>query len=347
MTRAVTAILIIVSALLRPVLATESSLPDSAERKFLHELADWEAAKTDLNDSPTGSWVLRSEHFVFGMPRLSDARHDFKPQDAPRTQPGISIVVRESYVAAHFDRMKAPLWVAQRWTRWDAERMGDVASQDRPWQEDLALPSYARGGISYDGNKTELDRGHMAMHAMNRAWGIDGSNWGCKMSNSVPQHKRVNRFSSAWGDLEDEVRKVVTKEWTGIEAVWTIAGAVYRDEQNSAGESPEDDFENVVRITKGRIAVPDATYKIVGWFDEQRRFQARAFVFEQPHVAEEEDGELSLSYDLGNTKAPLADYIVSIDELEERTGVDFFPMMRDFIEGIVEEPVHQDVWGAE
>ena len=113
----------------------------------------------------------------------------------------------------HFDRMKAPLWVAQRWTRYDFARMHDTDSQPRPWQEDLGLPAYARGGTQYDGNKTELDRGHMARHAMKRGWGADASN--C--------------------------------------------------------------------LPKGGFGVPDATYKIVGWFDAHERFQARAYLFEQPN----------------------------------------------------------------
>jgi len=67
--------------------------------------------------------------------------------------------------------MKSPLWVAQRWTKYDYKRMKQVPSQDRPWQIDLELPSYARGGTSYKGDSTALDRGHMARHAMNRGWG--------------------------------------------------------------------------------------------------------------------------------------------------------------------------------
>jgi hypothetical protein len=66
--------------------------------------------------------------------RLKDGRHDFKPDGYEKTQPGITVPVRERFVVAHFDRMKAPLWVAQLWTKHDYNRMKQVKSQGRPWK---------------------------------------------------------------------------------------------------------------------------------------------------------------------------------------------------------------------
>ena len=155
----------------------DASLPGTAERNLLRGLETFELDRTDHDDAITGAeWTLRSGHFVFGMPRLVDDRHNFTPDGFTIPQAGITVVAREGFVVAHFDRMKAPLWVAQRWTRFDHTRMGEVPSQGRPWREDLEVPEYARSGTSYSGNQTELDRGHMARHAMNRAWGVDTSN---------------------------------------------------------------------------------------------------------------------------------------------------------------------------
>lgn len=326
-----------------------SSLPSTAEKNFLKDLEKWERFKTEPNDALEGlRWHLRSRHFVFGMPRLVDDRHNFKPDGFEKKQPGISILVREGFVIAHFDRMKSPLWVAQRWTRYDFARMSWIPSiEDRPWCEDLDLPEYARGGTSYNGNKTKLDRGHMARHAMNRGWGIDNSNWGCKMSNSVPQHMQINRLDSTWQKLEDEIRDIVSDPQSGIEAVWTISGTIYRDKSNAPGETPEKDFQNVVRLPKGKIGVPDATYKIICWFDENHRFQGQAYVFEQPHTADESGGELALNFTLGNTKASLTTYLVKIDEIEDRTGLDFFPMLQDDIEKLIEGTQYENLWGTE
>ncbi len=325
-----------------------SSLPGTQERNFLLQLESFEIAKTDPNDSESGvQWTLRSRHFVFGMPRLLDDRHDFTPDGFSNKQAGVTLVVREGFVVAHFDRMKAPLWVSQRWTKFDHARMLQVPSQDRPWREDLEVPEYARGDTSYDGNKTKLDRGHMARHAMNRAWGIDSSNWGTKMSNSAPQHRRVNRFGSTWGKLEDEIRDVVIRPGSDIDAVWSISGTIYRDKQNPSNETPEEDFQDVVRLSKGAFGVPDATYKVVGWFDVNGRFQARGYVFEQPHTMQVVNNAQEFTYVLGETKGPRTDYLVKIDDIENRMGVDFFPMLKDNIEDLIEGAEPQDVWGAE
>lgn len=303
--------------------AADNSLPTTAEDGFLEGLQRLETAKTDPNDIDNTGWALRSGHFVFGMPKLSDDRYSFTPDGFTARQPGISVIAREGFVVAHFDRMKVPLWVAQRWTKFDADRMDELGEQSRPWREDLELPGYARGGTSYEGNKTKLDRGHMARHAPNRAWGVDTSNFGVKMSNSAPQHRTINR-GGAWRELEDEIVDVVSNDPAEIEAVWTITGTIWRDAANPAGETPEDDFAAVVRLPSGGFGVPDATYKVVGWFDDSGFFQARAYVFEQPHTASFSGDNISLIYDLGDPQ-PLVKHLVKIDDLEERTGVDFFP----------------------
>jgi endonuclease G len=324
----------------------DSSLPGISEKYLLKRLKTFENVKSDQNNALEGHrWQLRSRHLVFGLPRLIDDRHDFKPDGFDKKQPGITILVREGFVVAHFDRMKSPLWVAQLWTRHDFKRMGQVPSQDCKWHEDLELPEYVKGGTSYEGNKTELDRGHMARHAMNRSWGIDSSNWGCKMSNSTPQHKRINRLGSSWRTLEDEIRDIVRNNANAIDAVWTFSGTIFRDKVNPAGETPEDDFENAVRLPKGGFGIPDATYKIVCWFDENHRFQVRAYVFEQPHTFDENESDFTLDFELGDTKAPLTTYLVAIDEIEKRTGVDFFPMLKDEIEEIIEETSYTNQWG--
>ena len=146
--------------------AADNSLPTTAERNFLKALETMETAKTEQSDVEETNWVLRSGHFVFGMPRLADDRHNFTPDGFSVGQPGISVIAREGFIVAHFDRMKVPLWVAQRWTKFDSERMDDVASQRRPWKEDLEHPKYARGGTSYQGNQTKLDQGSQGLRRL-------------------------------------------------------------------------------------------------------------------------------------------------------------------------------------
>ena len=250
-------------------------------------------------------WRLRSKHFVFGMPELTDDRHE-----------GVSMLVREGFVVGHFDKMRSPLWVCQRWTKADYYRMNNVKPQSRRWKLDLELPRYARAkGTSYDGNRTKMDRGHMARHAMNRAWGVDNSNAGCLMSNSTPQHKDVNR-GPGWRELEDQTVSVVIDEDFDIQAVWIVSGAIF----------PEQDIGSV----GDGYCVPVATFKIVGWFDDQKWFQVRGYLFGQSDRMPEPE-----------------DYLVPVDKIEARTGLDFFPFLRDDVEKQIEAAQPDDLWGAE
>jgi len=324
----------------------ESSLPSPAEIEFVTNLALRErslAKPVQVNQEP--HWNLRSQHLLFGMPKTIDDRHNFSPEQVGKDQVGISVLVREGFVVAHFDRMKAPLWVAQRWTKYDEERSGSISTQDRPWKEDPELPSYSYGGTEYAGDETELDRGHMAGHEPNRAWGTDSSNWGVKMSNSAPQHRDINRNDSAWYNLEREVINIVADEESGISAVWTINGTIYLPKVlGSSSTEIEQTFSEIGRITTGGFGVPFATYKIVAWFNVAGQFQTRAYVFEQPYTIQQ-NGE-KLVFDIQNPKAPIASFITPIDEVEERTGLDFFPNLKEPIQSSVEESTPDNLWGS-
>ncbi len=78
---------------------------------------------------------------------------------------------------------------------------------------------------------------------------------------------------------------------------------------------------------------------------EDHRFQGRAYVFEQPHTAGTNGDALDLNFTLGDTKAPLTTYLIKIDDLEKRTGIDFFPMLRDNIENLIEGTQYDNLWG--
>lgn len=294
-----------------------------------------EQARTDSADVRRGEgFVIRSPHVVFSMPRLTDGRYDTETG-----APGISLLVREGFVIAHFDEMKTPLWVAQRWTR-DEDRDKDAMdSLDRDWREDPDLPPPLHIGTGYAGRDTKLDRGHMAKHSMNRAWGNDASIQGCLMSNSVPQHRSVNR-GGAWRQLEDEIEEIFDSGVFEGDAVWTISGALYRDRDNPPDESPADDFARVRRITTG-FGVPYATFKIVAWFEENGFFQARGYVFEQPYRV---DAEGNLIFEIPDQSQPLANFIEPIDSIEARAGVDFFPHLRDSIENLIERTDYEHPW---
>lgn len=93
-----------------------------------------------------------------------------------------------------------------------------------------------------------MNRGHMARHKDNAAWGKDNSDAGCLMSNIAPQHERLNQDS--WLALENEHREIVGADGSEITTLWVICGTIFENNQ------PE--------FTVGNgVGVPKATYKVI------------------------------------------------------------------------------------
>jgi endonuclease G len=237
----------------------------------------------------SSTWQLRSEHFVFGMPRPIDSRYDFDNPQTKEKATGISVLVREGFVVGHADRFKAPVWVAVHWTRDYFSQSEDARDSKRDFEVDTELPPYAQGQNRY--NNSDYDRGHMARNKDNLAFGSDNTQMGDRMSNIVPQTKSLNQ--RIWAKLENEQRTIVNSDQ--IQEIWVISGALYSN------------MKPIKTVGNG-IGVPNATYKIIGWFDENRIFHAQGFILPQ-NAADVQSQS----------------YLASIKSIEEETGLDFFP----------------------
>jgi DNA/RNA endonuclease G (NUC1) len=283
--------------------------------------------------------AVRSRHLLFGLPRLTDKRYD-----APGGAPGISLVVREGFVIAYSDVLHCPIWVAQRWTTRDHAGLDRAPALKRDWREDPDLAAGLRIGTSYAGNDTGLDRGHMARHEMNRAWGLDASIEGCLISNSVPQHKDINR-GPVWRELEDAIRDRVAGDGSDSEdsALWIISGALFQDTNNPGTEAPDADLKKAAMITTG-FRVPYATFKIVTWFDGSGAFQARGYVFEQPYTTHGGQPLSDADFAIPPQDRGAKEFITPIDKIEARAGVDFFPLLKDSIETPLESATPATLW---
>jgi endonuclease G len=269
---------------------------------------------TRANAGPTGLWTLRSQHVVWGMPRQTDNRHNVLYPGDGTPRPGLTVLVREGFVVGHYDALKVPAWVCVRWTRENHQNL-QAGSFGRPFGPDEELPRYARAGDDYDNATSRMERGHMARHEDNEAWGKDNSDAGCRMSNIVPQHEDMN--GEAWNDLENLHQRVVVDPNVNIDTVWIVSGPVFRNGQ------PES-------LVGNGVAVPMATYKVIGWFDQAGEFQARGYVVKQ------ED----------RVRNDPAHYLVRIDDIEQQTGLDFFPDLPTARAAAIESALPTDLWGS-
>jgi endonuclease G len=250
------------------------------------------AASSSAQAPQTESWTLRSRHFVFGMPAVDD-RYNYIPQGEKSEERGISVLVREGFVVAHADRFKVPLFACMYWSRDLLAASSSAHETARNFRKDPELPEYAQGEDEYRTETLKLDRGHLARHLDNAAWGDDNVASGNLMSNIIPQIAAFNR--GPWKALEDTHRELVAQG--AIKEIWIICGSIFPDMKPEA-------------IVGNGIGVPPEVFKIIAWFDSQKKFHAVGFIFPQ------------------HTKvAKWAEAAAPIDEIERRTGINFFPLL--------------------
>jgi endonuclease G, mitochondrial len=194
---------------------------------------------------------------------------------------------------------------------WVGYRMGDVARLEapapRPDDFETDPRTVARVPSSAYTN-SGYDRGHLAPnYAVATRYGGAAQRETFLMSNIVPQRHALN--AGPWKEME---MKVATSYPGRFGEVWVLAGPVF-------GARP-------VKLANG-TAIPEAFFMIV--LDESDgRLRALALLFPQETPA----------------GADLERFVVSIDEVERRTGLDFLAELDDAIETALEGKRAERVW---
>lgn len=150
------------------------------------------------------------------------------------------------------------------------------------------------------------DRGHLCP-AGDRTISYEAYNETFLTSNISPQNKDFN--SGIWNRLEQKVRFWAEK----YDGVYVVTGGVLKGNLKTIGD------ENV--------SVPNEFYKIIVDASDGN-YKAIAFVIPNKPSSES-----------------FYEYAVSIDEIEAKTGIDFFPNLPDSIENKMENTVDLKAWG--
>jgi endonuclease G len=126
------------------------------------------------------------------------------------------------------------------------------------------------------------------------------------MSNICPQDHNLN--TEDWNDLE-----MKSREWARrYGKVYIVCGPIYKGIRNEF-------------IGKNRVKVPDAFFKVI-LINDTKKQAALGFLLEN------EAGE-----------RPLTDYLVSVDEIEKITGMDFFSALADDMENQLEKEKFEEL----
>ena len=150
-----------------------------------------------------------------------------------------------------------------------------------------------------------FDRGHL-VPAGDLKWNGTAMRQSFLMTNVGPMHKALNE--GGWAKLEEKVR-----EWTARDsALLVFTGPVVSDSDTT--------------LASGRVKVPSAYYKVI-LAPCVRPMRVIAFI-----------------YPNGHSGGRLQQYAVSVDEVERRTGLDFFPTLPPEEQQCLESPVNLDAW---
>jgi endonuclease G len=166
-------------------------------------------------------------------------------------------------------------------------------------RENLKLPNVKRTGdfrpdpkvrkasaSTRDYTRSGYDRGHLAP-AGDMAFSVEAMSESFYMSNISPQIKNFN--GGIWRELEENVRNWAMR----FDKIYVVTGPVLTRGIRE-------------RIGSNEVAVPDEFYKVILDFTEP---EIKGIAFIIPN-------------EISNNRAE--DYAVSIDRIEEITGIDFF-----------------------
>lgn len=214
-----------------------------------------------------------------------------------------TILNKEYFFINHNDDWKIPYWVAYYLS---SSNLQGTARRTNDFRPDPQLSIGSRSELE-DYRHSGYDRGHNAPAAAFKR-SRDAMSTTFFLSNMSPQTPRLNR--NIWRILEEQVRDMVMEEGEA----WIVTGNVFLD--------PDSQFVDPSEfIGSNNVAVPTHCFKAILSTNENGIFSMYAFML--PNQREYIPG------------TP-ADYLITVDRLEQITGYDFFPDLDDDIENRLE-----------
>ena len=190
-------------------------------------------------------------------------------------------------------------WRIPNWVAYeltDREVAGDQPRADKFLPDPLV---YGDPVVTSDYTKSGYDRGHMAP-AGDMKWSEQAMRESFYMTNICPQNRSNN--AGDWKDLEELARDLAQR----YKSIYICCGPIVTDSSQTIG-------------TKRKIVIPQSFYKVF--------------------LRQKHDGSwTSIGFVMPNAPGnrPLMTYMLSVDEVEQLTGIDFFYNLPDSVENIIE-----------
>ncbi len=218
------------------------------------------------------------------------------------------VLRNDAFMLGYSDLRGNPLWVTYELHAIPA----DAAHHARPkgFERDWRALN-AVGPEDY--TDSGYDRGHMAPnYAISRLYGRAAQRQTFLMTNITPQRPNLNR--KVWQRLEEVEADVFAPRFKDV---WVITGPVFD--------------RNPQRLPRSLLVeIPDACYKIFAAPGAGPGGEPLLLAFIIPQDVKGDE--------------PLDRFVTSVDEVEARTGLDFFPALNDAAERRAEAEVNPPAW---
>ncbi len=153
--------------------------------------------------------------------------------------------------------------------------------------------------------KSGYDRGHLCP-AADRKYSQSAHDETFLTSNISPQKHDFN--SGVWNRLEQKTRYWASK----YDGVFVISGGILKGNMRTIGEE--------------KVSVPNQFYKVL---IDNNSGEPKVLAFLMPHK---------------DSSKPLYEFVVSVDDIENLTGIDFFSELEDTVENRIEASSDYKNW---
>lgn len=198
------------------------------------------------------------------------------------------------------------------WARYDYKNDPNGEGRQYPWDADLSDEYFSRTDY-FTGSG--FDHGHICP-AADRSYSFLADKQTFYMTNMQPQYNKFN--AGHWAKLEGQIRNWAGA--SGVENVYVCKGATIDKESD------------ILKRISGKLIVPKYFFTAL-LLKNASGYKAIAFWMENENA------------DRSNDK--LGKYAISVDELERRTGIDFFCNLPDNIENDREARCDLTAWGLQ
>lgn len=291
------------------MLLTLSSCGPEQKKQNDNSITISEDARANKSDDEIAAMTdeERAEYYNTDAPDegLSQMVYDDLEMPAPLTKSTEVILMKSQFSVSYNATTMCPNYVC--WHLTEERTRGDMRRPD-DFTPDVSLAP-AMQVTTHDYSGSGYDRGHMCPAADNKN-SQTAMYESFSMTNVCPQRHDLNEGD--WNELEQ-----LCREWArNYGDLYICCGPIFDSKQPAKIGK---------RNRQLQISVPDRFFKVVLMMGQKPR--AIGFIFNN-------DG----------TRKDLRSYAVSVDKVEQITGIDFYPQLSDEIENKVERMCNPADW---